>query len=259
VQSRMRSRVVVLALFTAIHVARPADSGPRPPCGGEPSPAYPDLNHSPITKIWDVASLGSDWAPPACTGWTTTGFSSLLTTVARFRYTSGAEGLLRRIGAISELTGVRYWSTTHKQWQTLIVEAHAASGPAGDTRRKDFLPDEIGREQVVYFAQQDNLIGKATYRMRIVSASPDRIVFDTENISAMKYFFVTLFPPGELQAIYFLERESEDTWRYYSIARAGRKASSFTTGHEASLVNRAVAYYRSLAGIPTDKEPPAAR
>ena len=95
--------------------------------------------------------------------------------------------------------------------------------------------------------------------MRIVSASPDRIVFDTENSSAMKYFFVTLFPPGELQAIYFLERESEDTWRYYSIARAGRKASSFTTGHEASLVNRAVAYYRSLAGIPTDKEPPAAR
>ncbi len=255
----MRSRVAVLALFTAINVARAADSGPRPPCGGEPPPAYPDLNHSPIIKIWDVASLGSDWAPPACTGWTTTGFSSLLTVVARFRCTSGAEGLLRRIGAISELTGVRYWSTTHKQWQTLIVEAHAASGPAGDTRRKDFLPDEMGRERVVYFAQQDNLIGKATYRMRIVSASPDRIVFDTENSSAMKYFFVTLFPPGELQAIYFLERESEDTWRYYSIARAGKNASSFTAGHEASLVNRAVAYYRSLAGIPTDKEPPAAR
>src|SRR5258708_4299475 len=139
-----------------------------------------------IAGEWDSAILGGAWAHPACTGWTTTGFSSLVTTVARFRYTSGAEGLLRRIGAISELTGVRYWSTTHKQWQTLIVEAHAVSGPAGDSRRKDFLPEEMGREQVVYFAQQDNLIGKATYRMRIISASPDRIVFDPENSTAIK-------------------------------------------------------------------------
>src|SRR5258706_12674243 len=173
-----RGGVTVLVLFTAINCVEfvsAADSGPRPPCGGETVPAYPDLLHSPTTKVWDSASLGSDWAPPTCTGWTTTGFSSLVSTVARFRYTSGAEGLLRRIGAISDLTGVRYWSTTHKQWRTLIVEAHAVSGPAGDSHRKDFLPDEIGREPAVYFSQQDNLSGKATYRLRIVSASPDRI------------------------------------------------------------------------------------
>src|SRR6266436_9473528 len=207
-QSPMRSRVAVLALFTAINVARAADSGPRPPCGGEPFPAYPDLNHSPIIKIWDVASLGSDWAPPACTGWTTTGFSSLMTVVARFPCTSGAEGLLRRIGAISELTGVRYWSTTHKQWQTLIVEAHALSGPAADGRRKDFSPDEIAEGKTLYFHQQDNLSGKAVYRMRILSASADRIALSTENVSAMRYFIVTLFDPGEMQSVYFLDRES---------------------------------------------------
>jgi hypothetical protein len=32
-----------------------------------------------------------------------------------------------------------------------------------------------------------------------------------------------------------------------------------TGGHEASYVNRAVALYRHLARIPTDREPPAAR
>lgn len=31
------------------------------------------------------------------------------------------------------------------------------------------------------------------------------------------------------------------------------------TGHMASPVNRAVAFYRALVGIPTDQEPPAAR
>jgi len=31
----------------------------------------------------------------------------------------GSWGLLRHIRAISELAGMRYWSTTYKQWQTL--------------------------------------------------------------------------------------------------------------------------------------------
>ena len=98
-----------------------------------------------------------------------------------------------------------------------------------------------------------------TYRMRILKASPDRIVFDMENVNTMKYLFVTLFSPGEMQSIYFLDRESDDTWRYFSISRTGKKASNLTAGHEASSINRAVAYYRYLTGIPTDKEPPAAR
>ncbi len=39
----------------------------------------------------------------------------------------------------------------------------------------------------------------------------------------MRYFFVTLFHPGEMQSIYFLDRESDDVWRYYSISRSGPK------------------------------------
>jgi hypothetical protein len=75
----------------------------------------------------------------------------------------------------------------------------------------------------------------------------------------MRYFMVTLFDPGEMQSVYFLDRESPEVWRYYSIARTGPKSSSLTAGHAASSINRAVAYYRRLVGIPTDKDPPAAR
>jgi hypothetical protein len=236
-----------------------ADSSPRPPCGGEVFPPYPDVDASPVVKFWDRGALGSDWTPPACTGWTTSGFSTLVTTTGRFRYTSGARGLLRRIGAISELKGVRYWSTSRKQWHTLIVEAYAVSGPTRNQRRNDFAPDEISPEQTLHFLQQDNTSGKATFRMRIIAASPERIVFDIENVSTMKYLLLTLFLPGEMQTIYFLDREPDDIWRYYSISRTGKKANSLTAGHEASSINRAVAYYRHLTGIPTDKEPPAAR
>ena len=254
--------VIPAALLTAIlcgAVLSQPDPGPQPPCGSEPFPPYPDLDKPPTTKFWDRSDLGRDWTPPACTGWTSGGFATLVVTVGRFRNPSGADGMLRRIGAISNLKGVLYWSTTHKQWQTLIVDAYATSGPPGDRRRQDFSPDEIAEGKYLYFQQADNLSGKANYRMRILSDSPDRLVFDTENITTMRYWLIPLFHPGEMQSIYFLERESQDVWCYYSIARTGKNANTLTAGHEASSVNRAVAFYRYLAGIPTDKEPPAAR
>jgi hypothetical protein len=236
-----------------------AQLAPQPPCGKEPVPPYPGLDDSAIVKSWSKSDLGRDWRPPACIGWAAVGFTTLVTTIARFRHTSGAEGLLRHIGAISELAGIRYWSTTHKQWQTLIVNAYALSGLHPSQRREDFTPDEMKEGKVFYYVQADNLSGKAIYRMHILEASPDRLVFDVENVSTMRYLFITLFQPGEMQSIYFLDRESENVWRYYSIVRTGKNASRLITGNESSAVNRAVAFYRYLVGIPTDQEPPAAR
>jgi hypothetical protein len=178
-------------------------------------------------------------------------------TVALFRQSSGVEGLLRRIGAISKLSGVRYWSITHKRWQTLIVDAYALSGPAGGPRRKDFTPDEIMEDSFLYYQQEDNLSGKAIYRMHIQTVSTDRLVFDTENVSTMRHFLLPIFRAGEMQSTYFFERASPDVWRYYSITRTGANASKLAGGHAASSINRAVAFYRYLAGIPTDQEPPA--
>jgi hypothetical protein len=236
-----------------------AQSGPQPPCGKEPIPPYPGVNDSAVVKAWSKSEVGGDWRPPACTGWAAGGFTTLVTTVARFRRTSEAEGLLRHIGAISELAGIRYWSTTHKQWQTLIVDAHALTGPQPSQRREDFAPDEMKEGKILYFEQVDNLSGKAIYRMHIAEASADRLVFDVENVSTMHYLFITVFHPGEMQSIYFLDRESENVWRYYSIARTGMNANRLITGNESSAINRAVAYYRHLVGIPTGQEPPAAR
>jgi len=236
-----------------------AQSGPQPPCGKEPIPPYPGVDDSPIVKFWSESDLGHDWRPPACTSWAEAGFSTLTTTVARFRYTSGTEGLLRRIGAISELAGMRYWSTTHKQWQTLIVAANALADSQPSHHRPDFTPDEMTEGKLLYLEQVDNLSGAAIYRMHIAEASTDRLVFEIENVTTMRYFMVTLFHPGEMQSIYFLDRESANVWRYYSIARTGRNSSRLATGHEASSINRAVAFYRSLVGIPTGQEPPAAR
>ena len=252
-----RVRFVLLAMLLC-QARGYAQLGPQPPCGKKTVASYPGPDDSAIVKSWSTSDVGRDWRPPACTGWAAVGFTTLVTTVARFRHTSEAEGLLRHIGAISELAGMRYWSTTHTRWQTLVVDAYALTGSQPGQRREDFTPDEMKEGKVLYFEQVDNLSGKAIYRMHIAEASADRLVFDVENVSTMRYFLVTLFHPGEMQSIYFLDREPDHVWRYYSIARTGPNASRLATGHASSSINRAVAFYRSLAGIPTDQEPPAA-
>jgi len=62
-----------------------------------------------------------------------------------------------------------------------------------------------------------------------------------------------------MQSIYFLDRESGSVWRYYGILRAGVGTNRLLAGNAASAINRAVAFYRYVVGIPTDQEPPAAR
>jgi|SRR5580704_7580900 hypothetical protein len=234
-------------------------TGPMPPCGMEPIPAYPAVNEQAVVKSWSKSDLGRDWKPPVCTGWAQVGFTTLVTIAARFPHTSEAEDLLRHIGAISELAGMRYWSTTHKQWRTLIVDAYALTDSKHGQRREDFTPHEMKEGSVLYFEQVDNLSGKSIYRMDIIEASASRLVFDVENVSTMRYYFVPIFHAGELQSVYFLDRESDKVWRYYSIMRTGKNANGLIAGNESSSVNRAVAFYRSQIGIPATQEPPAAR
>lgn len=236
-----------------------AQTGPQPPCGKETVPPYPGLDNSAIVKSWSKSDFGLDWSPPACTGWATIGFTTLVSTSARFRNASETEGLLRHIGAVSELAGMRYWSTTQKQWQTLIVDAYALTDSKSGQRRADFTPDEMKEGAVLYYEQVDNRSGKEVYRMQIDEVSADRLIIDIRNVSTISYYFIPLFRPGEMQSIYFLDRESEDVWRFYSIVRTGKNASRLVTGNESSAINRAVAFYRYMVGIPTGQEPPAAR
>jgi hypothetical protein len=136
---------------------------------------------------------------------------------------------------------------------------YALTDPQHGQRREDFKPDEMKQGKAFYFEQVDNLSGKAIYRMHIAEASPDRLVFDVENVSTIRYLYVPILRQGEIQSIYFLDRESDHIWRYFSIVRIGKNANGLIARNESSSINRAVAFYRSLVGIPTDQDPPAAR
>jgi uncharacterized protein DUF6675 len=240
------------ALLSVVCAALALHAQPQPPCGGGPLPSYPEAGAAPEIRVWEH----SDWTPPGCTGWPRTESPTLVVTAARFRNPGGFDALRRRLAAPSTLSGLIYWSTTHQKWQPLILDAYALTAAEG-ARRADFAPDDIAAGRVLYSLQEDNLLGKVTYEMRITAAEPGRVVFQTRNSSAIRFLGLPLFQAGDIQSICFLDHDAKDVWRYYAIARMPKEASLL--GQNASLINRAAALFRYLAGIPAAQEPPAAR
>jgi hypothetical protein len=246
--------IMFLFLYPSVVMAQ---TEPIPPCGDSIFPTYAELDRPPRVQVWSGGALGANWIPPPCTGWTSHGFRVLTAIAATFR--DDRNGFLERLGAVSALTGIRYWSVSDKAWEPLVTMATALTGPDPGAPRTDFTATEIADGKDLFYAQSDNRSsGKVVYRIRVLEASPDRLRFEIENISLIKLWMVTLFGPGDLQSFHVLDRRSPTTWTYYGLSRTGLGANMLTGGHERSYENRAIAFYRFLAGIPTDLEPPAA-
>jgi len=237
---------------------------PHLPCaaGDRPFPAYPAVaDAEPATYIWSPRDLGDGrWPPPDCLAWGSDPTFKLLVAVAgRFRFNGRAEDLAVRFGGISTLLDIRYWSVHDKEWLPLVTAAVALDGPDPQRTRRDFAASDIGPGADLYYAQTDNRSARAViYRLHVTEIGPDRLSIEAMNVTPVRYSVLTLFEPGALRTAYFLTRLGPDNWGYYSLTRTGAGTSSFAGGHAPSYVNRAVAFYRHVVGIPTDREPPAA-
>ncbi len=170
------------------------------------------------------------------------------------------EQLLSRFGSISSLTGLRYWSATEHRWRELVTAATAVEGPAGKRARGDFSLAELRAGSPVYFSQTDNRSsGSVVYKMTVLEAAPDRVVITIENVTSIRLLLITLFPPGSVQTTDFMERQRDGSWGYYSLVRTRASSSILTGTFLSSYVNRAVAFFRHIAGIPEETQPAMAR
>ena len=257
---RQRLLAVLIACASPI-VAASLPSPPEPPCGAPQIPALPLAGEPPAIQVWHETDLEKvNWRPPSCTGWLPTSRSKLLVALAgSFRFDGTVEDLIAREGAISTLRGIRYWSATEGLWRTLVIDASALSGPDKRSRRADFSAAELVKGSELHFWEHDSRSGEIVYRMSVLDRGPDRAVIATENETPVRFLLVTLFAPGALQSVEFIARVSPGIWGVYLLTRTGEGTSVLAGSHDASYVNRAVALYRHLAGIPTDREPPAAR
>ena len=115
----------VVGLLLGFVVTANAGEAPRLPCDGSSvKPSFGPLGSPPNVRVWASGALGDNWRPPACTGWAPAA-GTLVALAGKFRFEGSADDLLTRMGAISALRGIRYWSVSDNAWRTLIEHASA--------------------------------------------------------------------------------------------------------------------------------------
>jgi hypothetical protein len=232
-----------MALLAAVTRAFAADeAAPQVPCADvAPVPAYASAVN-PEPQTW--ANL--DWNPPACLGWPG----------GRYRFVGAIAGSVRanaaelrqRLGAVSTLRGVRYWSVTENGWRELIKDSSALASADGP-RRADFSREEIHAGAVLYFVEEDNRSSTpVVYRLHVMEASANRIVAETENVSPVESNMITLYPPGALKAAYLLTKLDSATWGLYAISASTSQASRLVSLARESHANRARALFAHYTG-----------
>ena len=255
----MTKLLLLLALVLVPSAARAVDLPLHPPCGAPPGPAYAAPGTPPALAVWnEVRLIQIGWRAPHCLNWDNTRTRLVVALSGEFRFSGPIDRLLERAGRLSEYTSVRYWSVNDKAWRNLASGAGIVDGPAG----RNILPDLTATDMIAgssFFYFEVGRSGRAIYRLSVLEHTSRRFVLATANVTPMAMALVTLFEPGALQSVTFLERREPGTWGYYQVIRAGDGASAWALRSEASYVNRLVALYRHMAGLPTDSEPPAAR
>jgi hypothetical protein len=233
---------------------------PRDPCATVGTAAFPSPDSAPAVVIWHDKDLEQgNWHPPGCTGWVADPPSKLVVTLtASFRFDGPMSALLARVGSISALRNIQYWSATDKRWGPLSNDASALTGPNPKLRRGDFSSAELVQGVDLYYWEDDVRIGPTVYRLRVSESTPERFVISSDNVTPVRKFIFTLFRPGAIQSVLIIQRIAPGLFGVYVLCRDGKGASVLALGHDKSDVNRAAALYRQLAGIKTDLEPPAA-
>jgi hypothetical protein len=266
----MKCFFAALAVFLSLmFAAGRAEAAPRSSCGAVWPRDYPSPGSPPVAQVWHavtgVPGGGLPAQTPACPGLRAQGVTLLVAVQASFRHRGGGADLLPAFLHVSAFPGIRYWSVSGRQWQPLVTSATALTGedPAGKDfgrPRADFTAAEAVVGKGLFVSQRDgHSSGAAVYRMTVLKAGADELVVGMENVNSIKFLLFPLFRPGDIQVVYAFRRLSPGVWGYRNLCGIREAGMAAGGDHTASYVNRAVAMYRHIAGIPTDQEPPLMR
>jgi hypothetical protein len=141
----------------------------------------------------------------------------------------------------------------------MVTSASAITSANSRLPRADYSLADLVAGEDRYYSVTDSRSGRAVaYRLRLLQSQPTELLIETANVDAIRQWGITVYAPGGLHTLYFLKKQSPDVWNYYSITRI-LPGTFLAAGHDKSFINRAVALYRHIVGLPTDAEPPPAR
>lgn len=220
---------------------------------GEACTAKDLAGAAPKVAAWHSNGQGQ----PACAGLLKGNFSLYVTLSGRIAATT-ADSLLQRFGAVSALRGLPYWSFSENKRETLVRDAFPVTSAGDPNAATDFAIEEMKKGSDLFYRQTDNRSANGVvYRMRVLEHAPHRLMIAVENASPVRFLFMTLFQPGDLQTVYLLEQAKDRTWSYYNVS--GIRGSSMATGQgsEKSYMSRALSMFSHFAGREIADTPPA--
>lgn len=252
--------VAMVAVWMSRGVAL-AQEMPVPPCEGQPYPAAGVVGELLNQLVLIEEQVPEGWTPPECTGWSAGPTKALQATAGRFRMAGDTDALATHLARVSRMASIDYWSTTRARWRPLFDEAFALTQPDPNARRGDFTKDDVVPGAELYsWLKENNPTAGIVYRTKVHERTPDRLVYETVNVTAIEakllLFTRKIAGPEEFRQLYFVEREQDDIWHFYSLNRMGQ-ARTFSGTSAASFRNRAEAYFRYLAALEMTREPPA--
>lgn len=253
---RMRHLALALAMIVSgMGASGRAEATPVLPCtqGAAVVPGYASVAQAPAVAVWRDQVLAFGPGCPAAL----TGQADLVVAVSRaFRHGGTVEDLARRVGAISALDGLQYWSTTDGAWRELISQSQALSGPRMEETRGDYSARDVMGGGTLFMTQRDTRSsGGNLYVLTGAVQGQDQLWVSTVNLTAIRFLAATVFPPETLVSTHVFTRLEGDVWGYYGLIVV--KPRGRTRG-VSSFINRAAAFERFLTGRSPTAEPPLA-
>lgn len=238
-----------LATTLAIALLAPgavtASEQPVFPCGGDAVAALPAPPSPPRVRAW----TNLEWHPPACIRWSPGSYRFVAIIDGPLRVADSSE-LLARLGAISTTEGMRYWSESEGKWRVLVQQATALAGPDG-AARPDFTRDEMQVGATLYFRDKDNrATHPVTYRMHVLKATDDEVIVESTNVSPIVALGFTVIPPTAFRLAHVARRGPGNQWTLHLVSAADARASWMIAFGKESYVNRAMAVFVHVSGMP---------
>lgn len=243
-------------LFVSLPVG--AQDTPYLPCDGEPDPPHAAVGAAPNIRV--ITQEGYVWDAPRCSGWGKGKYALLIAVAARFEHTGGVDAIVRKFSKISALRNVRYWSTSAQAWRDLFGTAYALGQTQKEAKRADFEPKDLVPGPVRHFwAEERGPVGGAIFRLRVLERTPERLVVDIRNQRAVQPLAHPKISAGGYRHLFIFEQEANGVWRYFGMTGLRGSGGAVITWIRGSYLNRAIALFRYVSGVPMEKEPPAAR
>ena len=147
-----------------------------------------------------------------------------------------------------------------QEWRDLFTVAHALSSAERGTKCSDFAPRDLMPGPLRYFRLREHgPVGATIFRMRIFERTSDRLIVDIWTARAVDPPLHLKIYAGGYRYLFLIDREDAGIWRYYAVTGLRGAGGAVATWFRNSYVNRAVAMFRYMTGIPIEQELPAAR